>query len=63
MGILTSQDQRYLSDGYIVPDNGRYLGLGTGDQLVRAVTETRIEAARQAVIQQLGSDLGARLRG
>jgi len=48
VGILTSQDQRYLSDGYIVTDNGRYLGLGTGDQLVRAVTETRIEAARHA---------------
>ncbi|BEU95887.1 phosphodiesterase [Acidovorax sp. DW039] len=48
MGILTSQDQRYLNDGYIVTDNGRYLGLGTGDQLVRAVTETRIEAARHA---------------
>ena len=25
VGILTSQDQRYLSDGYIVTDNGRYL--------------------------------------
>jgi len=48
VGILTSQDQRYLSDGYIVTDNGSYLGLGTGDQLVRAVTETRIEAARHA---------------
>ncbi|CAN7599779.1 phosphodiesterase [Acidovorax sp. LjRoot118] len=48
VGILTSQDQRYLSDGYIVTDNGRYVGLGTGDQLVRAVTETRIEAARHA---------------
>jgi diguanylate cyclase (GGDEF)-like protein len=48
VGILTSQDQRYLSDGFIVTDNGRYLGLGTGDQLVRAVTETRIEAARHA---------------
>lgn len=46
--ILTSQDQRYLSEGYIVTDNGRYVGLGTGDQLVRAVTETRIEAARHA---------------
>ena len=48
MGILTAQDQRYLNDGYIVTDNGRYLGLGTGAQLVRAVTETRIEAARHA---------------
>ena len=48
VGILTSQNQRYLNDGYIVTDNGRYPGLGTGDQLVRAVTETRIEAARHA---------------
>ncbi|HQQ70976.1 MAG TPA: phosphodiesterase [Alicycliphilus sp.] len=48
MGILTSQDQRYLADGFIVTDNGRYVGLGTGEQLVRGVTETRIEAARHA---------------
>ncbi len=48
IGILTSQDQRYLTDGFIVVDNGRYVGLGTGDQLVRSVTETRIEAARHA---------------
>jgi diguanylate cyclase (GGDEF)-like protein len=48
VGILTSQDQRYLSDGFIVTENGRYIGLGTGDQLVRSVTETRIEAARHA---------------
>lgn len=48
IGILTSQDQRYLTDGFIVTQNGRYVGLGTGDQLVRSVTETRIEAARHA---------------
>jgi diguanylate cyclase (GGDEF)-like protein len=48
VGILTSQDQRYLTDGFIVTENGRYIGLGTGDQLVRSVTETRIEAARHA---------------
>ena len=48
VGILTSQDQRYLTEGFIVTENGRYLGLGTGDQLVRSVTETRIEAARHA---------------
>jgi len=48
VGILTSGDQRYLADGFIVMDNGRYLGLGTGDQLVRSVTESRIEAARHA---------------
>jgi len=48
LGILTSQDQRYLTEGFIVTDNGRYVGLGTGDQLVRSVTESRIEAARHA---------------
>jgi diguanylate cyclase (GGDEF)-like protein len=48
VGILTSDDQRYLTDGFIVTDNGRYVGIGTGEQLVRSVTETRIEAARHA---------------
>jgi EAL domain-containing protein (putative c-di-GMP-specific phosphodiesterase class I)/GGDEF domain-containing protein len=48
LGILTSEDQRYLSDGFIVTSNGRYVGLGTGDQIVRSVTEARIEAARHA---------------
>jgi EAL domain-containing protein (putative c-di-GMP-specific phosphodiesterase class I)/GGDEF domain-containing protein len=48
VGILTSDDQRYLTDGFIVTENGRYVGLGTGEQLVRSVTETRIEAARHA---------------
>lgn len=48
VGILTSDDQRYLADGFIVTDNGRYVGLGTGEQLVRSVTEMRIEAARHA---------------
>ena len=48
VGILTSQDQRYLTEGFVVTENGRYVGLGTGDQLVRTVTESRIEAARHA---------------
>jgi diguanylate cyclase (GGDEF)-like protein len=46
--VLTSSDQRYLSEGFIVVEGGRYLGLGTGAQLVRVVTEVRIEAARHA---------------
>jgi diguanylate cyclase (GGDEF)-like protein len=46
--ILTGADQRYLLDGFIVTDNNRYVGLGTGESLVRAVTELRIEAARYA---------------
>jgi EAL domain-containing protein (putative c-di-GMP-specific phosphodiesterase class I)/GGDEF domain-containing protein len=46
--ILTSTDQRYLREGFIITRRGRYLGLGTGEQLVRSVTEARIEAARHA---------------
>ncbi len=46
--VLTSSDQRYLTDGFVVTDGGRYVGLGTGEQLVRVVTEARIEAARHA---------------
>lgn len=46
--VLTSSDQRYLTEGFVVTEGGRYRGLGTGEQLVRAVTEARIEAARHA---------------
>lgn len=46
--VLTSSDQRYLTEGFIVTEGGRYVGMGTGDQLVRVVTEVRIEAARHA---------------
>lgn len=46
--VLTSSDQRYLSEGFIVTEGGHYCGLGTGEQLVRVVTEVRIEAARHA---------------
>ncbi len=48
LGILMSDDQRYLADGFIVTDNGRYVGLGTSDHLVRSVTEARVESARHA---------------
>ncbi|TKC89407.1 phosphodiesterase [Trinickia terrae] len=46
--LLASDDQRYLADGFVITDGGKYLGLGTGESLVRAVTEVRIEAARYA---------------
>lgn len=46
--LLASDDQRYLADGFVITDKGRYVGLGTGESLVRAVTEVRIEAARYA---------------
>lgn len=46
--VMTGDDQRHLADGFIVTDAGHYLGIGTGEALVRAVTEIRIEAARYA---------------
>ncbi len=46
--LLASDDQRYLADGFVITDNGKYAGMGTGEKLVRAVTEVRIEAARYA---------------
>lgn len=46
--VMLGENQRYLTDGFIVTDRGGYFGLGTGERLVRAVTERRIEAARLA---------------
>ena len=46
--VLTSDDQRYLTEGVIFTEGGRYRGLGTGQDLVKTVTEARIEAARHA---------------
>jgi diguanylate cyclase (GGDEF)-like protein len=46
--VLTSEDQRYLTEGFVITELGRYRGLGSGEKLVRRVTEARIEAARHA---------------
>ena len=46
--VLRGDDQRYLVDGFVICNEGYYVGLGTGDRLVRAVSELRIEAARHA---------------
>jgi len=46
--VLTSDDQRYLLEGIVITEHGRYRGLARGEDLVRAVTESRIETARHA---------------
>lgn len=46
--VLTAEDQRYLNDGYVFVDAGKYVGIGAPEQLVRSVTEFRIESARHA---------------
>jgi len=46
--IMKGEDQRYLVDGFIVCEDGRYAGVATGERVVRALTEYRVEAARHA---------------
>ncbi|WP_320534579.1 GGDEF domain-containing protein [Robbsia andropogonis] len=45
---LSAQDVGYLSDGFVIVERGAYRGLGTAEDLMRAVTDIRIEAARYA---------------
>jgi EAL domain-containing protein (putative c-di-GMP-specific phosphodiesterase class I)/GGDEF domain-containing protein len=40
--------RRYLSDGFIIVDRGKYAGLGTGHDLIREITQMQIAAARYA---------------
>lgn len=45
---LVAGDRRHLSNGYILTENGSYLGIGTGHDLIREITEMQIQAARYA---------------
>jgi diguanylate cyclase (GGDEF) domain len=46
--LVVEAEQRYLSDGFIITDQGRYAGMGTGHALIREITQLRIRAARYA---------------
>lgn len=48
ISTLAGADQRYLFEGFILTNGGHYAGIATGESLVRAVTERRVEAARHA---------------
>lgn len=45
---VTAAERRYLADGFIITRYGRYQGVGTGHDLMRAITELQIRAARYA---------------
>ena len=45
---LIDAESRHLSEGFIITDEGRYIGYGTGQDLVREITQMQIEAARYA---------------
>lgn len=45
---LVNSESRHLSEGFIITDRGHYIGLGTGQDLVREITQMQIELARYA---------------
>ncbi|HVL76197.1 MAG TPA: EAL domain-containing protein, partial [Noviherbaspirillum sp.] len=40
--------RHHLSNGFIITEHGRYLGMGTGHDLMREITQMQINAARYA---------------
>jgi EAL domain-containing protein (putative c-di-GMP-specific phosphodiesterase class I)/GGDEF domain-containing protein/predicted transcriptional regulator len=46
--LAVASGKNYLSDGFIVTEDGRYLGMGTGYDLMRKFTELQLSAARYA---------------
>jgi diguanylate cyclase (GGDEF)-like protein len=45
---IVDADRHHLSNGFIITDHGRYLGMGTGHDLMRELTQMQIHAARYA---------------
>jgi len=45
---VVAAGQRHLSNGFIITDQGQYLGVGTGHDLMREITQLQITAARYA---------------
>lgn len=46
--IIVDADRHHLTNGFIITDGGRYLGMGTGQDLMREITQMQINAARYA---------------
>lgn len=45
---IVEADRRHLSNGIIITDRGQYLGMATGHDLVREITQMQMHAARYA---------------
>ncbi len=45
---MVQADAHHLFNGFIITDEGRYLGMGTGHDLMREITQMQINAARYA---------------
>jgi len=46
--FLVEADSRHFADGFIITENGRYLGVASGQDLLRELTQMQLEAARYA---------------
>lgn len=46
--FLADADESHFNNGFIITDNGRYLGFASGQDLLRELTQMQIEAARYA---------------
>lgn len=46
--LIVESDPHHLWTGFIIADNGRYAGVGTGHDLMRELTQLQIHAARYA---------------
>lgn len=46
--LFTEANPHHLSDGFIITEEGRFIGVGTGFDLIREITQMQIHAARYA---------------
>ncbi|MEZ0232854.1 MAG: GGDEF domain-containing protein [Methylophilaceae bacterium] len=46
--LITNMEPHHLSNGFIITDAGQYLGMGSGHDLLREITQMQINAARYA---------------
>lgn len=46
--LIANADSRHISNGFVITEQKRYLGLGTTQQLMRAISDMQIQMARYA---------------
>jgi len=47
-GFLSESEIQHFTDGFIITEKGRYIGVGNGQDLLREITKAQIETARYA---------------
>ncbi|OGT15582.1 MAG: diguanylate cyclase [Gallionellales bacterium RIFOXYB12_FULL_54_9] len=46
--LMAEADSRHFADGFIITEQGRYIGVASGQDLLRELTQMQLEAARYA---------------